>query len=313
MEERGIAAATVDSTDYVMIFGEISSFDWHDPQVLSVRWSLSGNGTFGLEVPDIDLNLLPVNRAVNVYLNDVSEPVFSYDPMEFPSSPAGKQLIVDSLSSFNTEHSTEYCLPEYYAPRDCYTFSAFAFVLDSATNESITTVLTIANDRPGDFSVSRNGEISISHISHNLGGHHNTTDAYSYTISPTITRPRRTQALIYFMFSVNWLLALCSMIATAFVFDWNGTMKDGVALLPITVILAIPAIRSLYVGSPPFGIFLDTVGFFPQMLAVTMCIVVILFGVAKQYKWDAVAGDESGEASVGWNNLKLQLKRSSGF
>jgi len=37
-------------------------------------------------------------------------------------------------------------------------------------------------------------------------------------------------------------------------FDREGEI--GVALLPITVILSIPAIRNLYVGSPPLGIYL---------------------------------------------------------
>ena len=56
------------------------------------------------------------------------------------------------------------------------------------------------------------------------------------------------------MFAINWVLTLCSVAIALVVYRRRGEVKDGVALLPITVILTIPTIRGLYVGSPPFGI-----------------------------------------------------------
>ena len=38
-------------------------------------------------------------------------------------------------------------------------------------------------------------------------------------------------------------MTLCSMITTSIIFNREGEVKDGVALLPITVILTIPTIR----------------------------------------------------------------------
>ena len=80
----------------------------------------------------------------------------------------------------------------------------------------------------------------------------------SYTMYPVIQRSRRGKALIYFMFAINWILTLCSIITTSVIFNREGQVKYGVALLPITVILAVPAIRDLYPGSPPLGIYLGT-------------------------------------------------------
>ena len=78
----------------------------------------------------------------------------------------------------------------------------------------------------------------------------------SYMMFPTIQRFRRGKALIYFMFAINWIMPLCSIITTSVIFNREGQVKDGVALLPITVILTVLAIQDLYPGSPPFGIYL---------------------------------------------------------
>ena len=60
------------------------------------------------------------------------------------------------------------------------------------------------------------------------------------------------------MFTINWVLTFCSVAIALVVLRRRGEVKDGVAFLPVTVILSIPTIRSLYVGSPPFGISLGT-------------------------------------------------------
>ena len=95
-------------------------------------------------------------------------------------------------------------------------------------------------------------------FTYNGKGGPTTVTVESYMMFPTFERSRRGQALIYFMFSINWIMTLCSIITTSVIFNREGQVKDGVALLPITVILAIPAIRNLYPGAPPFGIYLGT-------------------------------------------------------
>ena len=86
------------------------------------------------------------------------------------------------------------------------------------------------------------------------------------------------------------------MMTTVVAFSRERGKRDvAVTLLPITAILAIPAIRNLYVGSPPFGIGLgayddsaaafrriesavsDIIGFFPQMLIIASCIAMVLY------------------------------------
>ena len=55
---------------------------------------------------------------------------------------------------------------------------------------------------------------------------------------------------------VNWFLTAGCLRITLLSVVGHKDMGEGVLLLPITVILTIPALRQLYAGSPPFGVYL---------------------------------------------------------
>jgi hypothetical protein len=135
------------------------------------------------------------------------------------------------------------------------------FVIETNTNASIPIVFFgLMNSGAGDFSVASvpDGSPSINWFTYDGKGGPTTVGVGSYVMYPVIRRSRRGKALTYFMFSINWIMTLCSMITTSVIVNREGQVKEGVALLPITVILAIPTIRDLYPGSPPFGIYLGT-------------------------------------------------------
>ena len=116
------------------------------------------------------------------------------------------------------------------------------------------------NSGAGDFSVQSipDGEPSLTEFTYNGGGGLTTVEVKSYTLYPVIQRSRRGKAITYFMFTINWLMALCSVITTFNIYNRCGQVGDGAILLSITIILAIPAIRNIYPGSPSYGIFLGT-------------------------------------------------------
>lgn len=249
-----------------------------------VQWIVYGWGQYRLQVPYAARgDFLPVDRAVDIYLNNASTPVFSYDPALLPVTTYFKDVGRFVGTSFKVEFETDFCNPQYYAPNDCYSFSAFAFIIDKATNNSIPITLAIVDSGPGDFTTASNPYPSRNNFTRIIGGQLTTTEVDSNTLFPVIKRSQRARALTYFLFAVNWLMTLTSVVTTAFMFNQGGGVQDTLSLLPLTVILTIPMIRGLYVGSPPFGIFLDVVGFFPQMMSVSMCIVVVLFAFALQY------------------------------
>jgi hypothetical protein len=131
------------------------------------------------------------------------------------------------------------------------------FAIDEATNKSVPiNGLVLDSSGPGDFSTeSVIQEVSIKFV-HDTGGGPTAEWVQASYMAATIKHSLRARAITYSMFTINWILTLSSIITTSVVFNRRGEGKDTVALLPITVILTIPVIRSLYVGSPPYGIYL---------------------------------------------------------
>lgn len=83
-----------------------------------------------------------------------------------------------------------------------------------------------------------------------------TTDTPSRTVSLALTRTPLAKAFVATIYFVNWLLTGMVLFTTVGVFRLNKKrMPDTLLALPITVILIVPSLRALMVGSPAFGMF----------------------------------------------------------
>ena len=162
------------------------------------------------------------------------------------------------MYSFKTERDTVFCKPQYYVPDDCYSISASIFVIDRETNGSVPLQFLISDSGAGDFGGESIVLDTVTDFTRIVGDQLATTVVASYTLLVAITRSKRTREITYFIFSVNWLLSVCSIITTAFIFRRREKLRDAVALIPLTLILTIPTIRGLYPGNPPFGVYIGT-------------------------------------------------------
>ena len=168
-------------------------------------------------------------------------------------------LSAEAQATFSTEHIIDLVKPQYYAPEDWYSCTLLTFFIDKDTNTSPPIAMVeFINSGPGDFSASLTWNWSRNNFTYNTAGGPATVEVQSIVLFPTISRSKRGKALTYSMLTVNWVLTACSMITTSAMLSWGVVVKDGIALLPVTVILSIPAIRNLYAGSPPLGIYLGT-------------------------------------------------------
>ena len=148
---------------------------------------------------------------------------------------------------------------QYLTPLDRYNFTAFAFVIEKATNKSVPIATFAVGDAgPADFTTTSVDVLTRNNFTYGTEDGAATVEVASHTISTKVEHSTRAQALTFSMFAINWVLTLCLVAIPLIVFRRQGEVKDGVAFLPITVILTIPTIRSLYAGSPPFGIYLGT-------------------------------------------------------
>ena len=147
---------------------------------------------------------------------------------------------------------------QYFSPNDGCGFQAFFFAFDNATNKTLSLDIIVKSGGAGDFSTlpSVYGVIRNSADIYPTGGGPPTERIEYYSLVGNIVHSLRGRAITYSMFSINWVLTLCSIIITSVIFNQQRRVKEAVALLPVTVILTIPVIRNLYSGSPPYGIYL---------------------------------------------------------
>ena len=70
----------------------------------------------------------------------------------------------------------------------------------------------------------------------------------------TLRRNNLSIVFVMILLVVNWALTgMVVYITTVALFSTKSRITDGIAALPITVILTLPALRALFLDSPPFG------------------------------------------------------------
>ena len=83
---------------------------------------------------------------------------------------------------------------------------------------------------------------------------HNSTGALvpSRTTSVMFARTRFTKAFVLTLLIVNW--ALTGVVVWITVSAFTGVKVDvSILVLPLSVVLTIPALRAMWVGAPAFG------------------------------------------------------------
>ena len=142
----------------------------------------------------------------------------------------------------------------YWAPSDYYTFAAFAFVIDKATNKSIPiTVFKLSNPGAIDLTAGSTEALARSNFTYNATDGPATVEVESHIILGMVGHSIYITILLYFMLLLCWGLCLWSMDIYRTVLRQGLEVKDGVTFLPITLIFSVPTIRGLYINLLPFG------------------------------------------------------------
>ena len=143
-----------------------------------------------------------------------------------------------------------------FAPFDSYEVGIIGFAIEKATNKSVPIISFAAGEGPDNFLVSSNEEPWTNIYTYDPGTGPTTVVADSRMVDVTVTRSLIAKVFTLCLLIVNVALALGSTYVTLVVFIKRGEgVHDGILLLPVTIILTIPALRALYVGSPQIGIF----------------------------------------------------------
>lgn len=273
-----------------------------DKRTLSIQWEIMGCVEHMLSTYQPSEHFGgsktcgPIDRAVDVYLNDPITPAFSYDPDYLPVSQMKGPLYMQDLINFQREHQMGvYSASLYFpstqvrhlfdqqlaAPFDDYVLNAFVFVIDKATNQSMHIIRFAAADPLSNFVTFSRDTETTNRFVYDPGNGTVMVDVESRALTLAISRSILAQAFTMCMLLVNWALTVGTLYMTLVVLVRKEKMNDAVLALPITMVLTIPVIRALFIGTPPFGILLDVAGFFLQIILVALCTLALLFAVAR--------------------------------
>ena len=167
----------------------------------------------------------------------------------FPSS-------LSTLTTFKLNHNIDWLAPGM-APFDIYYLAVVAFAVERATNKSVPIIKFATEEAPDNFAISSFDIPAIGAYNYTPGTAPTPVGSPSVVVKITVTRSLLARAFTVCLLLVNLALPLGSSYITFIVFVRREEgVHDGVLLLPVTIILTIPALRNLFVGSPPFGIYL---------------------------------------------------------
>ena len=163
---------------------------------------------------------------------------------------------MSSLSVFRVNHNIDYPYPDM-APFDTYWFGSSAFVVEKATNRSLPIVSFSAGETADNFVISSYvGFPTKNNFTYDSGTGPTTVEVESHWTGFKARRSRSAQGFTLCLFIINWALTIGSIYITLFVVLGRQKMDVAVLLLPVIIVLIIPSIRNLYVGSPESGVFI---------------------------------------------------------
>jgi hypothetical protein len=132
---------------------------------------------------------------------------------------------------------------QYNFPFDSYALQSVFIVLDSVTNQSVPIIRVAPVDCAQSFAPTFNDFATLSNFNNSIG-------LPSRSVELTLVRAIPIRALAVIVVILNWLLTGTVVFVTIVACRQTARMPDALLLLPITVILTLPALRALVVGFP---------------------------------------------------------------
>ena len=141
-------------------------------------------------------------------------------------------------------------------PFDAYSHSAMVFVIEKATNKSLPIFTSTTGEGVSGFVIQSTEEQTETNWTQNSETVSTTVTVEASLIKITVKRSLLAQAFTVCLLITNSALAVGSAYVTLLAVVRREAVNDTVIFFPVTVVLTIPALRSLYPSSPPFGIYL---------------------------------------------------------
>ena len=153
---------------------------------------------------------------------------------------------------FQTEHLLEVTGwhgqdQQYAYPFDTYILGTIFQAFLSGTNTSVPVLFLRIIDATSSFQPVYTLDVDVRTLS--LNG---SEIVHARGLQYSFHRVALSQLFVMVLFIVNWLLTAVVVYIAVSAYD-GLPMSEGVLILPVSVILTIPALRALWVDAPAFG------------------------------------------------------------
>ncbi|KAF8499341.1 hypothetical protein BU17DRAFT_102829 [Hysterangium stoloniferum] len=281
-------ASLDDGIEGVLLIGHIYQIKVDD-RTISVSWLVGGCGSFKSESAglfDHSPNCGPLNVAANIYIDRA--PTIMYDPKSnlllaentstLQYSQATNEFQMTHLLNVYTQelklgNIRRYFDQQYLYPFELFQLTSSAYAVNPDTNNSLAVAQMAMTDFSTNFAPFSYDYATLSHFNGAL--------VESRFMHLDLRRTTISIIFVMMLYTVNWALTLMvTYITVTALVSTNTTIGEGILILPVTVILTLPALRGLFVDSPPFGRLIDVLGLFMQMIIVAVCSIILLVGVS---------------------------------
>ncbi|KAJ6472390.1 hypothetical protein DFH09DRAFT_1380408 [Mycena vulgaris] len=279
---RDDAFQSIGDADGIFFLGHVYRTDL-DARTVTISWLIGGCGSYmiaGSETYRPTSHCGAPNLPIDVYIDSSPTASFKYDPTLHPKQANGRLIFVQFLNQFSTTHTVQSHgvlgfvwarSQDFYYPFDTYE-TATAFVAVNPLNTSAPPpILRLNVVDAADSFIPATDEADA-------------TGPQGTTVRVATVRLARTEmarAFTLVLFLVNWALALAVVYLTIVAAVARAHAPEGLLLVPLTVVLTIPALRALFVDAPRFGMLLDILGLFMQMALVSLCSIVATLRIAR--------------------------------
>ncbi|KAH9847631.1 hypothetical protein C2E23DRAFT_863263 [Lenzites betulinus] len=265
-----------------------------------VSWLILGCGSFAATAGTYNSKYCGrLNTAADFYFDGASTPNTSYDPDTSLLHEVDNDNLfyVQATVEGQTDHLLEvtawYGQDQQYAyPFDIYYLDTYFQALDPSTNATIPTLFVRIADATNNLEPKLVHNDNIRTVKAIIG---NATSAFG--VQYMFHRTVLSQLFVMVLFVVNWLLTAVVVYIAVSAYD-GMPLSEGVLILPLSVVLTIPALRALWVGAPAFGLLLDSCGTFLQMVLVSLASIYLVVNVGlrrPQAAADAVVATRAAE------------------
>jgi hypothetical protein len=280
---QSIPSVLNSDNDGIFFLGHIYQVNVQNRSV-SISWLVGGCGNLRLQNAPTFGKVSQCGQAnvpLDVYIDNQRQ--FHYDPTSQPRTSTNVTLFVQDLNQFQHTHIMDIdnlrllnhvYEHEYFYPLETYGLTTTFIAFNTASNTPLSILSLALSDIVDNFCPFWNETDTLSIL--------NDTSMHSRTTSVLLKRTIGTQVYVAILFLITWILTIAVIYPTVIaLFDTPSKIPDGVALLPMMMVLTLPRLRELYPDAPAFGLFLDALGLVLQLSIVSVCAIILLSFIIK--------------------------------